>query len=141
LLQTSLAYNVCLMATIVMCILQINNVCNTIWFNTFATNIPLPLGPWSFSFFLSSNWAQTNFNCPITWNLLAHNLHALYNGTSSNQYNLLDAPWKDLWTSKHHFIFTLLISIVWITFVDGSPLLSSSFSLLFFLSSWTHSCS
>jgi hypothetical protein len=39
------------MATIVMCILQINNVCNTIWFNTFATNIPLPLrlGP----FFLS----------------------------------------------------------------------------------------
>jgi hypothetical protein len=36
------------MATIVMCILQINNVCNTIWFNTFVTNIPLPLGPWSF---------------------------------------------------------------------------------------------
>jgi hypothetical protein len=103
------------MATIVMCILQINNVCNTIWFNTFATNIPLPLRPWSFSFFLSFNWAQTNLNYLITWHLLAHNLHALSNGTSSNQYNLLHAPWKDLWASKHHFIFTLLILIVSIT--------------------------
>lgn len=109
------------MATIAMCILQISNVCNTIWFNKFVTNIPLPLRPWSFSFFLSFNWTQTNFKCPITWHLLAHNLHALSNGTSSNQHNLLHAPWKDLWASKHHFIFTLLILIVSTTFVVGFP--------------------
>lgn len=89
----------------------------------------------------SFNWAQTNFKCPITWHLLAHILHALFNGTSSNQYNLLHDPWKDLWTSKHHFMFTLLIWIVSKTFVVGFSLLSSSFSLSFFLSGWVHSCS